>query len=48
MIEGTGKFAEGAAKRGGSARLLVLVVVGGLIFGLVWGFAQNLRALFGS
>ena len=49
MLEGTGKFAEGAAKRGGAgAKLLIAAVVGSMLLALAVGFAQNVRALFGS
>ncbi|MDQ1687546.1 MAG: hypothetical protein QOK42_521 [Frankiaceae bacterium] len=48
MIQGTGKFAEAASKRGGSAKLLVGVIVTSFLLALALGFINNLRALFGS
>jgi hypothetical protein len=48
MLEGTAKFAEGAARRGGSARLLVGLIVTSFVAALALGFINNLRALFGS
>jgi hypothetical protein len=47
MLEGTGKFAEAASRRGGSAKVLIGVVVTSFLLSLLLGFAQNLRALFG-
>lgn len=45
MIQSTGRLAEGAARQGGSARWVIATVVLSLVGGLLWGFANNIRAL---